>query len=205
MKNQVKRVGIILLISLFSSGVFAQSMEKKYKTIKVEIKINAPADEVWKVMVGDYGRIGNFSPYIYVSEYQNGSLKGVEGAERKCYFNEKQTQWSHEKIADLDNENYVMRNIIIDAAKFPLNLDNSQAFYGVKDNGDGTSTASYEFQFRTAPAFMGALAKGNFIKTLGGTLIGLKHHVETGEVVNASNKKYDEIKDKYPEATVVKG
>lgn len=33
----------------------------------------------------------------------------------------------------------------------------------------------------------------------------LKHHVETGEIVNAKNGKYDDIKDKYPEATVVIG
>lgn len=188
---------VILALILGTFSVHAQSMSKKYKTIKMEIKIDASAERVWEAMVGDYGEISNFSPYIYASNYESGSLKGALGAERKCLFNKKGTRWSHEKIAQIDQEKKVMRNIIIDAAKFPLNLDNSQAYYTVKDNGDGTATAGYEFQFRTKPAFMTGLAKGSFKKTLAGTLIGLKHYVEKGEIINATNGKYKEIKDNY--------
>ena len=192
----------IIIVSLLgfvlsAQATSAQSMSKKHTTMQLSIKVNAPADRVWEAMVLDYGEISNFSPYIYASNYESGSLKGELGAERKCMFNEKGTRWSHEKIKELDHENKVMRNIIVDAAKFPLDIDNSQAFYRVKDNGDGTATASYQFQFRTKPAFMVALAKGSFKKTLSGTLIGLKHYVETGEIVRAGNGKYQKIKDQY--------
>ncbi|WP_422858869.1 SRPBCC family protein [Flagellimonas sp. S174] len=203
MKKAIKTITATVLIGLLGTNVFAQSMEKNYKTVRVSLKIDAPAELVWEAMVEDYGKISNFSPYIYTSNYENGSLKGVEGAERKCLFNEKGTQWSHEKIADIDKENMVMRNTIVDGKKLPLNLDNSQAFYRVKDNGNGTSTAEYEFQFRTKPAFIGFIAKGQFKKQLKGTLIGLKHYVETGEIVRGGNGKYDEIKDKYPEPKVI--
>ncbi|MEL6853456.1 MAG: SRPBCC family protein, partial [Bacteroidota bacterium] len=145
----------------------------------------------------DYGAISNFSPYIYSSDYQNGSLKGEVGAERQCSFNEAGTQWVHERIADIDHQNRVMRNIPIKGAKLPLDYENTHAFYRVQDNGDGTSTASYEFQFRMKPAFMGLIAKGGFKKQLSGTLVGLKHYVETGEKVNPMNQKYKEIKDRY--------
>lgn len=191
-----------LALTLGTLSVTAQSMSKKYRSLKVAIKIDAPPERVWKAMVEDYGEISNFSPYIYSSNYEKGSLNGTLGAERKCMFNEKGTRWSHEKIAEIDSKNRVMRNIIIDAAKFPLDMDNSQAYYTVKDNGDGTTTAGYEFQFRTKPAFMGGLAKGSFKKTLAGTLIGLKHYVETGEIVRAGNGKYKEIKDKYTDQVV---
>lgn len=201
---KTKVVAFAALFILSNGAIHAQSMSKKYKTIKVETVINAPAEKVWQIMVKDYGEIANFSPYIYSSNYESGSLEGTKGAERKCSFNEKGSRWSHEKIMEIDESRMVMRNVVIDAAKFPLDRDNSQAYYRVKDNGDGTSTASYEFQFRTKPAFMGALAKGSFLKTLGGTLIGLRHYVETGEKVNASTDNYDEIKEKYPEATVIK-
>ncbi|GAA4271231.1 hypothetical protein GCM10022258_05240 [Aquimarina gracilis] len=184
--------------------MLAQSMSKRYRTLKVETQINAPANKVWRAMVLDYGEIANFSPYIYASDYISGSLKGEKGAERKCSFNRKGSRWTHERIVEIDNQNMVMRNIVIDAQKFPLDMDNSQAYYRVKDNGDGTSTASYEFQFRTKPAFMGAIAKGSFRKTLAGTLVGLKHYIETGEKVNATNDKYKEIKEKYPKPTLVK-
>ncbi|MEL7248983.1 MAG: SRPBCC family protein [Bacteroidota bacterium] len=190
--------------ALINSSLWAQSMEKKFRTIKAELQINASAERVWQAMVLDYGEIANFSPYIYASNYENGSLKGELGAERKCNFNEKGTRWSHERIMDINYEDMVMRNAVIDAGKFPLDQDNSQAYYRVQDNGDGTCTASYEFQFRTKPAFMGGLAKGSFAKTLAGTLVGLRHYVETGEKVNAENERYDEIKERYPEPSVMK-
>ncbi|WP_108802826.1 SRPBCC family protein [Aquimarina sp. Aq107] len=204
MRATMKTWILITLMSICSTILFSQSMSKKHRIIKVEIEIKAPADRVWEAMVLDYGEISNFSPYIYTSSYIKGSLKGKLGAKRKCSFNEKGTRWTHERIEQIDNKNRVMRNIVIEAEKFPLDIDNSQAYYRVRDNGNGTCTASYEFQFRTKPAFIGAIAKGNFKKTLIGTLIGLKHYVETGEKVNASNGRYKEIKRRYPEVTVVK-
>ncbi len=204
MKTTMKTLVASIVLAIFSISGFSQSMSKKYKTLKVETKINASAERVWEAMVLDYGEIANFSPYIYASNYISGSIKGEKGAKRKCSFNEKGTRWTHERIVEIDNSAMVMRNIVIDGEKFPLDMDNSQAFYRVKDNGDGTATASYEFQFRTKPAFMGTIAKGSFRKTLAGTLVGLKHYVETGEKVNAENGKYKEIKKKYPKATLVK-
>ncbi|WP_282088683.1 SRPBCC family protein [Aquimarina algiphila] len=204
MKNKIKSTLALILIGIFSINVSAQSMEKKFRAVKVEMKIEASAERVWKAMVLDYGEISNFSPYIYTSEYTNGSLKGELGAKRKCNFNIKGTQWSKERIAEIDNENMVMRNVVIDGAKLPLNFDNSQAFYRVEENGDGTSTASYEFQFRTKPAFLGIIAKGGFKKQLSGTLVGLKHYIETGERVTGGTNKYKEIKKKYPKATLIK-
>ncbi len=204
MKIIMKSIFVLVFISMMGINASAQSMAKKFRTIKVEMQINASAERVWEAMVLDYGEISNFSPYIYTSEYTNGSLKGELGAERKCNFNKKETQWSKERIAAIDNENMVMRNVVIDGKKLPLNFDNSQAFYRVKDNGDGTSTASYEFQFRTKPAFLGIIAKGGFKKQLSGTLVGLKHYTETGERVTGGTKKYKKIKKKYPKATAVK-
>lgn len=172
-------------------------MKKKAHTVTAEITINAPAEAVWQSMVLDYGQIGNFSPYIYSSGYEAGSLVGEVGAERKCSFDPEGKQWIHERIAAIDSENMVMRNVPINGAKLPMDFDNTQAYYRVTDNGDGTSTASYELQLRTKPAFLGFLAKGNFKKQLEGTLIGLKHFVETGQPVTPMNQLYDEIRNQY--------
>ena len=128
----VKVMVIAILLMASNALLNAQSMSKKYKMIKVETVINAPADRVWQAMVKDYGEIGNFSPYIYSSNYESGSLEGKEGAERKCMFDKKGTRWSHEKIAEINEKTMVMRNVIVDAAKFPLDSDNSQAYYRVR-------------------------------------------------------------------------
>lgn len=188
-----KIIGLTILIVLLSGTTIAQKMDKKYKTLKVERIINAPAKKVWETMVLDYGNISNFSPYIFASKYESGSLKGELGAERKCNLSEDGKMWAHEKIVAIDYENMTMKNTIVAVNKMPLDIDNSYAIYSVKNNGDGTSTAGYEFNFRTKPAIMGTLAKGNFKKTLNGTLIGLKHYIETGNRVTPTSGNYKQL------------
>lgn len=198
LNSYLKIICGVIVLSLCTSHITGQErMTKKYRTLKVELQIDAPAAVVWNALVKDYGNIGNFSPYIYSAHYENGSLQGEIGAERKCYFSKNEKRWAHEIILDINEEKMEMVNTIKDARKFPLDKDNTQAIYRVRDNGDGTSTAGYEFQYRAKPAFMGGLMKGRFKKLLGGTLEGLKHYVETGEIVNATNERYEEIKDQY--------
>ena len=193
MKTKMLSVALLLIGTI---GV-AQKMDKKYKSIEVEIEINAPAEKVWKAMVKDYGAISNWSPYIYAANYENGSLEGVEGAERKCDLNENGSRWVHERIASIDDRKMEMRNIILDGAKFPLDKENTQAYYRVKDNGNGTSKASYLMEFRGKPAIMTGMMKGSFKKSLENNLKGLKHYVETGEEVTPANERIKDIKDLY--------
>ena len=193
MKTKMLSVALLLIGTI----AVAQKMDKKYKSIEVEIEINAPAEKVWKAMVKDYGAISNWSPYIYAANYENGSLEGVEGAERKCDLNENGSRWVHERIASIDDRKMEMRNIILDGAKFPLDKENTQAYYRVKDNGNGTSKASYLMEFRGKPAIMTGMMKGSFKKSLENNLKGLKHYVETGEEVTPANERIKDIKDLY--------
>ena len=180
---------LLTLIALLSTSfvLTAQSMSKDYRKMTITRTINAPADRVWEALVGASGEISNFSPFIYASDYVNGSLKGAVGVERKCHFNASGSRWTRERIAELDNEGMRMKNVILDANKFPLNTDNSYATYFVVDNGDGTATAGYEFNFRTSPAFMGGMVTGSFKSSLNETLIGLEHYLTTGEHVTGGS------------------
>ncbi len=187
----------VMFLGVSINITLAQSDDKKTKTVYAEATINAPAARVWEAMVLDYGEISNFSPYIYTSGYIKGSLKGELNAKRKCAFNAKGTRWTHEQIMAIDHKKMIMKNVVIDAEKFPLNKDLSYAYYRVKDNSDGTSTASYEFIYRTDPGFMTGMVKDKFRKTLEGTIIGLKHYVETGEIINANTDNWKAILKKY--------
>ena len=192
-----RTLAFLMLFITAGLTISAQNMDKKYKSVEVAIDINAPTEKVWKAMVQDYGAISNWSPYIYAANYENGSLSGVKGAERKCNLNANGTRWVHERIADIDEKKMEMRNIILDGAKFPLDTDNTQAYYRVRDNGNGTSTASYLMQFRGKPSFMTGMMKGSFKKSLANNLKGLKHYVETGEQVTPFNNKIKEIRKDY--------
>lgn len=192
---------LTMLLVITSTSLSSVNAQKKAKIVYAETVINASPERVWEAMVLDYGEISNFSPYIFTSDYIKGSLKGELNATRKCSFNASGSRWTHEKIVSIDNDNMIMKNVVIDAAKFPLNKDLSYAYYRVKDNGNGTSTASYEFHYRTEPGFMTGMVKGKFKKTLEGTVIGLKHYVETGEVVNATTDNWKEIRKKYANST----
>lgn len=198
MKNILKTSLALLMVTLgLINALQSQSMEKPFRSMVVERQITAPAARVWEALVLDYGEISNFSPFVFTSAYEGGSLKGTVGAERKCNFNAKGTRWSHEQIREIDHENMRMINILLDAAKFPLNIDNSYAVYYVRDNGDGTSTAGYEFNFRTKPAFMGGLAQGAFKKSLNETLIGLEHYLVTGERVTGGSENASTVLKAY--------
>lgn len=198
----MKKIISIAIMLVCSYSAFTQSMNKKYRTIEVEIAINAPAEKVWNNMVKDYGAVSNWSPYVYSANYENGYINGVVGAERKCQLNEKGSRWVHEKIAEIDEKKMVMRNIILDSNKFPLNADNTQVYYRVKDNEDGTCTASYLMQFRAKPAIMGIFMKRSLRKSLENNLKGLKHYSETGEKVTPMNEEIKQIKKMYS-ATVI--
>ncbi|MEM6395148.1 MAG: SRPBCC family protein [Bacteroidota bacterium] len=190
---------ILLVIALIATSVSlsGQSMSQNYRKMIIERDLEVPAEQVWNALALDYGEISNFSPFIHASNYESGSLEGVEGAERRCDFNAKGTRWSHERIVWIDHDNMRLKNMVIDAKKFPLNLDNSYAIYSVRDHGDGTCSASYEFNFRTKPAFLGGMAAGSFKKSLNETLIGLEHYLITGERVTGGSDNAKAVLKQY--------
>ena len=187
----MKKDAIWLLLALITLGYgpysFAQTKEKKVQTFAVTHIIQAPADKVWAVVGEDYGAIANSHPKIVKSDYVNGSLQAGEGAERVCYFNEKGTRFLKEKQFDYDPENYTFRNQVFQAGKFPVDPEYTYAIYKVEEIDDDTSKFTFNMNYRTKPAFMGGMMKGNFKKLIQDYAIAIEHHVNTGESVNKEN------------------
>ena len=192
MKSVVKTT-IIALGVLVAFTTVAQ--DKKVQGFSVERVIPSNAESVWKVVGEDFGAIANSHPYIVSSHYVDGSLKGGEGAERQCNMNDSGTKYVKERQTNYDPENYTFDVQILHAFKIPLDADYSTATYKVVPQGNGKSKLMFTMSYRTKPAFMGAMAKGKFKKTLSDYLLAVEHHVTTGEKVTRDNFK--EIKKQY--------
>ena len=193
MKNRIiLSFGTFVLMLGSFQLVFAQ---KKAKTFTVSSIVNAPADKVWQVVGEDYGAIAHSHPKIVSSNYLKGTLKAGEGAERVCNFNEKGTRYLHEKQLQFDPSNYTFRNQVFKAGKFPVDPDYTFAIYKVEPIDENTSKFTFNMSYRTKPAFLGGMMKGNFKKLIGDYIIAIEHHVQTGESVNRDN--FREIKRAY--------
>ena len=174
------------LVSVASVDAVAQ---KKVKKLAVSKVLPVSASEVWRVVGEDYGAIANSHPKIVASDYIDGSLQGGEGTERVCYFNEKETQYLKERMVDYNPAEMSFTNQVFQAGKFPVDPELTRALYKVEDLGDGTSRLTFDMQFRTKPAFLGGMMKGQFRKLIEDYFIAIEHHVKTGENVTQDNFK----------------
>jgi len=158
MKKTFQILAVVAVV-FFALGAEGQA-QKKVQKFKVSKVINVPANELWEVVGEDYGKIAYSHPKIIASDYIDGSLKAGEGVQRVCYFNEKQTQFLKEQMVDYSPETMSFTNKVFQAGKFPVDPDYTRAVYHVKDLGNGKSEFSFDMQYRTKPAFMGAMSKG---------------------------------------------
>ena len=186
---------IVLMIGGLGSQTIAQSMQKKYKTFTVTRILPFSSEKVWAAVADDYGNIANSHPKIVASGYVQGSLKGEKNAQRVCYFNDKQTRSLKEEIVEWNPKEGYFVNRVLEAQKFPINTDNTRATYSVQSLGGNKTKFSMKMEFRTKPAFMGAMAKGQFKKLLNDYMLAVEHHIATGESVTAANFK--DVKRQY--------
>lgn len=191
--KKIAKLTLTLALSIVTTVSFAG--EKKVKTFVVSRDFDIPAEKIWQIVGLDYGSVAYSHPRIIESDYIAGSLEAGEGAERVCYFNEDHTQFLKEKMINYDPANMTFVNKVYQAGKFPVDPEYTRATYKVDDLGDNRSRMTFDMQFRTDPAIMGGLMKGNFKGLIRDYLIAIEHHARTGEKVTKSNFK--EIKKKY--------
>lgn len=192
MTNAIQKNTVFLFVLAFATSVQAQKKVQEFTESKV---LDLPAEKVWAIVGEDYGAIAYSHPKIISSNYINGSLKAGEGAERVCNFNEKGTKFLKEKMADYNPEEMTFTNIVFQAGRFPVDPEFTRAVYKVEPLTDGKSRITFKMQYRTKPAFMGPMAKGNFKKLIRDYFIAIEHHAKTGEAVTKEN--FRKIRKKY--------
>lgn len=194
MKNVIKTV-FALAITLLATSLVAQEKTKKVHAFSVERVINAPVQDVWKVVGEDFGAIANSHPQIVSSNYVQGTITYGEGAKRVCNFNEKGTKYVEEEQTSFDPANYTFIVKMYHANGIPMDPNSTYAIYKVIPIDENSSKLVISLGIRTKPAFMGAIAKGKFKQTMADYTLAVEHHVLTGENVNKENFK--EIKKQY--------
>lgn len=189
MKNFIRLTAVLVLSFGTFISVYGQDKQKKVQTFTVSHVIQAPADKVWAVVGEDYGAIAHSHPKIVSSNYEQGTMKAGEGAERVCNFNAKGTKYLKEKQVDYDPANYTFKNQVFQAGKFPVSPEHTFAIYKVEPIDANSSRFTFDMTYRTKPAFMGGMMKGNFKKLIRDYAIAIEHHVKTGEAVTKDNFK----------------
>jgi len=193
MTNAIRKSTLLLFVITFTTSAKAQKKVQRFTESKI---IDVPAEKVWEIVGEDYGAIAYSHPKIISSNYINGTLEAVEGAERVCNFNEKGTRYLKEKMINYNPEAMSFTNTVYQAGRFPVDPEYTKAVYKVERLSNGKSRLSFNMEYRTKPAFMGAFAKGNFKRLIRDYFIAIEHHAKTGEKVTKEN--FRKIKKKYP-------
>ena len=149
-------------------------------SVSSNIHIGAPKEQVWEVLA-DLGGIYKWNPGVSSSHYTSEQTKG-DGATRHCdlvnprgYLEERALEWR-------EGEGYV-----IDIYDSNLPIEKNVVTFSLTAEGDGTTvtvTPDYKLKYGLLGSLLDRLwARRQMQKGFDAMLAGLKHHVETGELV----------------------
>lgn len=152
--------------------------------ISKQIRIDAPKDKVWDILA-DYGAVSNWAPTISESQSTTEATRGV-GAERGC---------EHEKMGHIEerivawDEGSSLSYDVIKGLPFPMkSLNNVWSVSDARDGAVVTLTMTFRMGFGPLGALPALMARPLMRKEMGITLAGLKHHVETGQLVDSDTE-----------------
>jgi hypothetical protein len=148
------------------------------------IEINVKKDQVWDLLYNRFGEAVVYNPMVDASHTIETSGSGT-GSERKCNFDPNGKNAVCERITETRGEESF--DIEIFDGGLPM-MDKMNATVKLTELGDRTSTA-FTISYTTKPAFMGGMMKMPMKKKMMSVLVGLKYHLETGELVDKDNIK----------------
>ena len=152
--------------------------------ITKEVEINAPKTKVWSVLA-DLGAIENYSPSVTKSYSTSENKQGI-GASRHCDLLPMGSV--EEKIIEWDEgESYKIE--IFEGKAIPFK---GTGKFELTENGKSTNvkmTFEPDMGNGIFGKIMGFMMKEKMNKMITGVVIGLKHHLETDELVSAKTYK----------------
>ena len=156
---------------------------KNLREFQLEIDINATKDQVWNLLFNKFGEVNLFNPELVGSHHTNG-VSGEVGCERQCDINSRTSV--HERITAVRGTDSFDIDVI--KSGMPL-MDKMRGTWDLKAIGQNKTKAVLTMRFNTKPAFLGFILKVIMKKMVFRMLIGLKYHLETGNLVTKENIK----------------
>lgn len=158
----------------------------KTTTIKREIEINLPKENVWKALA-DFGNICHGHPSVSKSWITSVQKEGI-GATRHCDFT-MMGATGEERIIDW-NEGKNVNVEVYELHKMP-GIDRMEMDLAVREKG-GHSVLTGTMQYTMKNGFFdmmnSIMMKGMNAKILDGIMAGHKLYIETGTIVNEKTK-----------------
>lgn len=151
-------------------------------TISRQVTINAPSDQVWPALA-DFGGVSAWNPNVKASSLTSVEQAGA-GITRECQLlpvgtvQERVTEWTDGQMMSIE---------IVEFKNVPA-MRSTVAVIRLEPIGT-TTTVHVDMTYEVGLGVLGAgmnsmVMKRQFTKAVTGLLAGLKHHVETGDLVD---------------------
>ena len=161
------------------------------KKANVQIRINASASGIWKVIHDDFDNVANYNPLLEGSHHVSGE-QGI-GCERQCDLKPGGKTFIKETITKVVHEKYL--EVKMSGGQFPMmKMDTVVGAYDLEESSNSTDI-SLTMEFEAKPKLMGGILQSKLEKMLFKSIIGLKYYVETGGHVTKDN--FDKIEKLY--------
>ena len=153
------------------------------------------ADVVYETAMARFGDAHRISPHMFDSRYLNGATAPAVGVQREVWTTEDGSALMQEELLNVDPENRYTRIAIIYTENVPVNTDATFVESTISPIDESSSLWTTTMQLRTTPAFLGAFAEGGIQSDMADMLIGLEHHIATGEDITV--ERFAEIEAGY--------
>lgn len=156
---------------------------KKYRKVSKEITINVSKEKVWDLLFNRFDEVNNFNPLIEGSHHLTG-VKGEVGCERHCDLGPNKS--FHERITSARGTESFDIDVI--EGSLPM-VEELLGTYDLEAVGPNQTRVYFTMSFYPELSLMTGMLKIMMSKMVRKMLIGLKYHLETGNLVTKSNIK----------------
>ena len=181
------------LLALALAATPAHAGPADTRNILISQDFDVPVETLWEAVALRYGEIDRSHPTIHRSVYLGGASEGGLGVERRLDFDDAGKRALHERIVAWDPVEHTLEVQLFQADGFPIDEEATLAQLSFHERPGGGSTFTFDFDYRTTPAFLGGLMASQFEDLLLDYFVALDHHLLTGEVINATTDNFDDI------------